>query len=89
LPFEIEIASTGRRFQVPPGRSILEVLREDGGIAVDSSCEQGLCGTCATGVLAGEPDHRDYVLTESQKAENRTMMLCVSRAKSPCLVLDL
>ena len=49
---------------------------------VDTSCEQGVCGTCLTGVLEGEPDHRDVFLTDAEKLANDRMTVCVSRAKS-------
>lgn len=86
--FEVQLTRSGMILQVPPGQSILEVVR-DHGIEVDSSCEQGACGTCATRVLAGEPDHRDVHLTATQRARNDRMMICVSRARTPRLELDL
>jgi ferredoxin len=57
-------------------------------VYVLSSCRDGTCGTCETAVLGGVPDHRDSVLTDSEQAANDTMMICVSRARSPRLVLD-
>ncbi|MGW3965109.1 PDR/VanB family oxidoreductase [Amycolatopsis sp. NPDC005003] len=86
--FEVELAGSGRVLPVPADRSILEVV-EEAGVQVLSSCREGTCGTCETGVLGGEPDHRDSVLTADERAENEVMMLCVSRACSPRLVLDL
>ena len=59
------------------------------GISIDSSCEAGICGCCEVGVLDGEVDHRDEVLTPAQRAGNKSMMACCSRAKSARLVLDL
>jgi ferredoxin-NADP reductase len=85
--FEIELAQSGMTLRVPPDRSILDVL-EDAGVYVLSSCRDGTCGTCETAVLGGVPDHRDSVLTDSEQAANDTMMICVSRARSPRLVLD-
>jgi ferredoxin-NADP reductase len=86
--FEVELAGSGRVLPVPADRSILEVV-EAAGVTVLSSCREGTCGTCETGVLGGEPDHRDSVLTADERLENEVMMLCVSRACSPRLVLDL
>ncbi|MEV4050315.1 PDR/VanB family oxidoreductase [Amycolatopsis sp. NPDC049688] len=86
--FEVELAGSGRVLPVPADRSILEVV-EEAGVPVLSSCREGTCGTCETGVLGGEPDHRDSVLTAEERLENEVMMLCVSRACSPRLVLDL
>jgi vanillate O-demethylase ferredoxin subunit len=86
--FEVEIASTGAVYQVPPDKTILEVLR-DQGFDIDSSCEEGLCGTCIVDVLAGEPDHRDLVLDDEEKQSNTLITVCCSRAKSARLKLDL
>ncbi|GAA5069183.1 ferredoxin-NADP reductase [Thermocatellispora tengchongensis] len=86
--FDVELAATGRTLRVPADRSILDVLGE-AGVAVMSSCEEGTCGTCETAVLAGEPDHRDSVLSERERASGRTLMICVSRARGDRLVLDL
>lgn len=86
--FEIVIASTGQTLIVPPGRTILEVLH-DNGILVENMCREGICGTCITRVLEGVPDHRDQVLDASEKAQNRLITVCCSRAKTKRLVLDL
>ncbi|GAA4701117.1 PDR/VanB family oxidoreductase [Pseudonocardia yuanmonensis] len=86
--FEVELASTGEVLAVPAERSLLAVLG-DAGVPVLSSCEEGTCGTCETGVLAGEIDHRDSLLTPDEQAANDVMFPCVSRARSPRLVLDL
>jgi len=86
--FEVELAKSGKTLVVPPGKSILEVL-EDSGEMVLSSCQEGTCGTCETGVLAGVPDHRDSVLTAEEQAAADTMMICVSRSSGERLVLDL
>jgi ferredoxin-NADP reductase len=86
--FEVELKQTGTVLEVPLGRSILDVVRESG-VDVLSSCEEGTCGTCETGVLAGVPDHRDSVLTSEEQAVGDAMMICVSRSCSPRLVLDL
>ena len=84
-PFEVCIKSSGQRLTVPVGSSILQVLRDDG-IAVPSSCESGTCGSCKTGLLEGQPDHRDLVLMEDEKASQ--IMVCVSRGQGS-LLLDL
>ena len=60
--FTVQLRSSGRRFSIPPDKSILEVL-EASGLEVPFSCREGLCGTCVTAVCAGEPEHRDYVLS--------------------------
>jgi ferredoxin-NADP reductase len=86
--FEIELSQSGLQLTVPADRSVLSVLNE-AGIPILSSCEEGTCGTCETTVLEGEVDHRDSVLEATEKAENSCMMVCVSRASCPRLVLDL
>jgi len=85
-PFTVRLATSGRTLEVPVGKTILEVLRE-AGLAVASSCESGSCGTCRTRLLAGEADHRDWVLMPDEAAHH--IMICVSRASSGELVLDL
>jgi ferredoxin-NADP reductase len=87
-PFEVELARTGASVTVTPDLSVLEAVRAVG-VDVLSSCRQGTCGTCETGVLAGTPDHRDSILDDDARAAGDCMFLCVSRATSDRLVLDL
>ena len=84
--FNVTLSRSGRTIEVPSDRSILEALR-DAGFETVSSCESGTCGTCRVGLISGDIDHRDLVLMESQKQDN--VMICVSRAKSGDLTLDL
>lgn len=86
--FEVELAMSGRTLMVERGCSILETV-EKAGVNVLSSCREGTCGTCETPVLEGEPDHRDSVLTEAERADGGFMMICVSRARGSRLVLEL
>lgn len=86
--FEIELRSTGLVYRVPLGQSIANVLTE-AGVDIPLSCEQGMCGACITGVLSGQPEHLDMVLTDAERASNNQMMLCCSRSLSARLVLDL
>lgn len=87
-PFRVTLAGDGRSFEVAPGRSIVEVLAENG-VEIQVSCEQGICGTCVTRVVSGVPDHRDLVLTDKQRATGNRITPCCSRALSDELVLDL
>jgi ferredoxin-NADP reductase len=87
-PFEVELSKSGITIQVNPDESILDAVR-DAGLRVLSSCGEGTCGTCETAVLEGEVDHRDSLLTPEEQAANDTMMICVSRARSPRLTLEL
>lgn len=86
--FEVEIHDSGQVFTVPQGKSIIDVL-EEAGIDLMYDCQRGDCGICQTDVIAGEPDHRDVVLTEAERESGKIMQICVSRAKSARLVLDL
>ncbi|MFD7291760.1 PDR/VanB family oxidoreductase [Streptomyces sp. NPDC059897] len=86
--FTVRLERSGIDVDVPAGRSVLDAVR-GAGVAVDSSCEMGLCGSCETKVLAGDPDHRDDLLTDEEKHTATTMMLCVSRCLGSRLVLDL
>lgn len=85
-PFRIRLASSAEELEVPADRSIVEVLRENGHY-VDTSCEEGYCGTCLTPYLEGEPEHRDSVLDEEDRGSY--VMICCARSRSPVLVLDL
>lgn len=86
--FELHLARTGLTLQVGPDDSILSVL-EAAGLACPSSCQQGVCGTCRVAVLEGQPDHRDFVLSDADREANDSLYICVSRSLSPRLVLDL
>ena len=85
-PFRVKLAKSGETVEVPVGKSILSALRECGHV-LSSSCESGTCGTCRTKLVAGEADHRDMVLMPEEMSGQ--IMICVSRAKSDELVLDL
>lgn len=86
--FEVVLDGLGVTVAVGADESILRAL-ERRGINVLSSCHEGVCGTCETPVLEGVPDHRDVLLSEAERAANDTMMICVSRAKSERLILDI
>lgn len=86
-PFGIVCAGSGTLVHVPVGTTALDAL-EQAGFDMPSSCTEGICGTCETKVLAGTVDHRDFLLTEDEKEAQDTMFVCVSRALSPELTLD-
>lgn len=85
-PFMVKLAQSGLEFEIPVGKSILSVLRS-ADVRVGFSCESGTCGSCRTGLLEGEADHRDMVLMPNE--QDTQIMVCVSRAKSEELLLDL
>ncbi|EJL92146.1 flavodoxin reductase family protein [Herbaspirillum sp. CF444] len=86
--FEVKLASSGQVLQIPVGIPIVDVLSK-AGICIDTSCREGICGTCVVPLLEGEPDHRDNCLSKKEKAANDQICTCVSRARSGMLVLDL
>lgn len=86
--FDVVLAGSGERVRIEPSESIMDGLERVGHV-VPFSCREGICGTCETKVIQGEPDHRDSVLTPQERAENCSMMICVSRALGAELVLDL
>ena len=86
--FTVELARSHQEFFIPEGRTILEVLLDEG-VDVDYSCELGICGACEQRVISGIPEHRDAILTEEEQAENSRVMICCAGCKSDRLVLDL
>jgi vanillate O-demethylase ferredoxin subunit len=86
--FDVRLDRSGRTVTVPPGETILDILL-DNGVNVSFSCSDGICGTCETRVIDGNPDHRDSFLSDEEKADNSKIMVCCSRSKSAVLTLDL
>jgi vanillate O-demethylase ferredoxin subunit len=86
--FQVKLASSGLTVDIPPGCTVVQALAEKG-VEVLTSCEQGVCGTCLTRVLEGQPDHRDSYLTDDEKAACDQFLPCCSRSKTPVLILDL
>lgn len=85
--FDVVLARSGRRVTVPRDRTILDTLIAAGENPAHD-CKAGDCGLCQVGVLDGVPDHRDFYLSEKERASNTLMQICVSRSKTPVLVLD-
>jgi ferredoxin-NADP reductase len=86
--FELELRRSNVTLTVPPDKSILQTI-EDAGISSLFSCLEGICGTCEARVIEGIPDHRDSILSDKERNENRAIMICVSRSRTRRLVLDL
>lgn len=86
--FRVAISSSGQEYDVPTDKSILQVLRE-AGHDIDYACSEGACGTCVVDVVEGQIDHRDSILTDVEREAQDCLCVCVSRACSPRLVLDL
>jgi len=86
--FQVALTRSAVTVDVGADETIIDALRAHG-IEVETSCEQGVCGTCVTTVLEGTPEHRDCFLTSAEKAQGNCMAICISRSQSPRLVLDL
>lgn len=86
--FELILRKSGIVLRVPPEQSILETL-ESHGMDVPWSCRAGICRSCETAVCAGTPEHLDLVLSDEERASNQSMLICVSRAVTSSLELDL
>ncbi|MBV6272118.1 PDR/VanB family oxidoreductase [Alcaligenaceae bacterium CGII-47] len=86
VPFEVRLQRSDKIIQVSEQSTLLEALRESG-VQVSSSCESGTCGSCRTGLISGDVEHRDMVLEDHELQDN--IMVCVSRARGGTLVLDL
>ena len=84
--FEVRLARTGITVPVLPDQTIVRAI-ELAGHRVPTSCLSGLCGSCKVDYLEGEVEHNDYILSDEEKT--RCLTLCVSRSRSPILVLDL
>ena len=86
IAFNVRLQKSGREINVSKDQTLLEALRANG-FTVRSSCESGTCGSCKTGMISGDVDHRDMVLTDDERVDH--IMPCVSRARSGEVVLDL
>lgn len=86
--FKVVLSRSNVELVVPEDKTIMQVMRENG-IASESLCEEGICGSCLTDVLSGKPEHRDQILTDEEKAACDVIAICCSRAKTDTLVLDI
>ena len=86
--FTVTLAKSQKDVWVGPDESILQAIERQN-IAVECLCREGYCGTCETAIVAGEAIHLDAYLSDEEKAAQATMMICVSRARSPHITLDL
>ncbi len=87
-PFRVSLCKSGREVEVEAHETLLAALLR-AGVRVRYACRAGGCGTCEIGVVKGEVEHRDFYLTDEEKASNRSIIACVSRAAGDRLVLDL
>lgn len=86
--FEVVLARSGQRVSVGPDSTIVDALAAIG-VEIDTSCGEGICGTCIVDVIDGTPDHRDHCLSKAERAANKTLCCCVSRARTAVITLDL
>ena len=87
--FTVVLARSGQELQVEEGMTILQAIEKSKAAKVECLCREGVCGTCETMILEGEAEHFDQYLSDEEKAAQQSMMLCVSRARTARLVLDL
>lgn len=85
--FSVICQRSGVTVRVKSGQTILAAIAK-AGVSVPSSCQEGICGACETKVVAGEPDHRDMILSDKERAEGKKIMICCSGSKSDQLTLD-
>ena len=85
--YAVELRRTGRTVQVAAGTSLLDTLI-NAGMNPEYSCREGVCGACEVRVISGDVEHRDQILSEQERAANKSMMICVSGCRSGNLVLD-
>jgi vanillate O-demethylase ferredoxin subunit len=85
--FDVRFASSGATVRVDKDTTIVAALASIG-IEVDTSCGEGVCGTCMVDVVSGTPEHRDHCLRKAERASGKVICCCISRAASPVLVLD-
>ncbi|GMG38848.1 unnamed protein product [Aspergillus oryzae] len=86
--FHVTLGRSGRRLTVPPEKTLLDVLNQNG-CGIMSTCSKGTWGTGEISVLEGRSEHRDTVLSPEEKGKNKVMMPCVSQCLEEELVLDL
>jgi tetrachlorobenzoquinone reductase len=86
--YQAILAKSGITLRITPEKSLLDTLL-DAGVSVDFSCMEGICGSCRVAVQEGQPDHRDHVLTDEERARNDAVLVCCCGSRTPRLVLDL
>ena len=86
--FKVKLARSNKTIFVEQDSSILFALL-DAGVDLPFSCGSGLCGSCEVDVISGVPEHKDFVLTEEDRASNKTMMICCSGALTEEIELDI
>jgi ferredoxin-NADP reductase len=87
--FTVVLARSGQELLVEEGMTILQAIQKSKAANVECLCREGVCGTCETRIIDGEAEHFDQYLSDEEKAAQQSLMVCVSRAKSARLVLDL
>jgi vanillate monooxygenase ferredoxin subunit len=87
VELQVTLTASGETYTIPAGETILDVLL-DAGIDIDYDCKMGICGLCAVKVIDGDPDHRDYVLTEDERDDEKLFCPCISRTKSGNITLE-
>jgi carnitine monooxygenase subunit len=87
--FTVVLARSGKEVAVGEGVSILQAIERQTSVQVECLCREGVCGTCETRIVEGEAEHCDQYLSDAEKAAQKSIIVCVSRSRTPRLVLDL
>ena len=87
-PVHVTCERSGIELDVSAAESILDAL-EGAGLGVPNACREGVCGSCDVAVLSGTPDHRDSYRSPAELEDTTSLAVCVSRARTPELVLDI
>ena len=85
-PFTIRLTRSDREVQVSSDEAATDALARIG-IHIDVKCSDGICGVCKCGLVSGEVEHRDFVLSKAQR--KNAIILCQSRAAEPDGVIEI
>jgi len=83
--FTLKLARSNKEYLVPADKTATDVLLENG-VHIDVKCSDGICGVCKCGLVSGEAEHRDFVLSNKQRETE--IILCQSRAAKPGGVIE-
>lgn len=84
--FQLHLSDSGLDIDVPAGGSMLAALRQ-AGVAPETNCEQGICGSCVVAWSDGEPLHGDQCLDDEDRSEY--IAVCCGSCRSPRMTLAL
>ncbi len=83
--FTLKLAKSDKELLIPADKTATDVLSE-AGIHIDVKCSDGICGVCKCGIVSGDVEHRDFVLSNKQRESS--IILCQSRAAKENGILE-